>query len=106
MKRLFRGEAYRLTGYGIHRLKIDRIRNGLFSANGIFKKFFQRSFTENFCFLFRPLRVLLSCLSCYTKATLKFPKLNTQAQQREAVVQGRSLSPYRLRYKNLPMKGF
>ncbi|MDR1479866.1 MAG: hypothetical protein LBJ00_13110 [Planctomycetaceae bacterium] len=24
--------------------------------------------------------------------------LNTQAQQREAVVQGRSLSPYRLRY--------
>ncbi|MDR1480356.1 MAG: hypothetical protein LBJ00_15580 [Planctomycetaceae bacterium] len=26
-------------------------------------------------------------------------KLNTQAQQREAVVQGRSLSPYRLRYK-------
>ncbi|MDR1477914.1 MAG: hypothetical protein LBJ00_03125 [Planctomycetaceae bacterium] len=34
----------------------------------------------------------------YTKAVLKFPKLNTQAQQREAVVQGRSLSPYRLRY--------
>ncbi|MDR1480250.1 MAG: hypothetical protein LBJ00_15040 [Planctomycetaceae bacterium] len=29
---------------------------------------------------------------------MKFPKLNTQAQQREAVVQGRSLSPYRLRY--------
>ncbi|MDR1478426.1 MAG: hypothetical protein LBJ00_05735 [Planctomycetaceae bacterium] len=28
---------------------------------------------------------------------MKFPKLNTQAQQREAVVQGRSLSPYRLR---------
>ncbi|MDR1480623.1 MAG: hypothetical protein LBJ00_16975 [Planctomycetaceae bacterium] len=25
-------------------------------------------------------------------------ELNTQAQQREAVVQGRSLSPYRLRY--------
>ncbi|MDR1477703.1 MAG: shikimate dehydrogenase [Planctomycetaceae bacterium] len=35
----------------------------------------------------------------YTEATLKFLKLNTQAQQREAVVQGRSLSPYRLRYK-------
>ncbi|MDR1478488.1 MAG: hypothetical protein LBJ00_06050 [Planctomycetaceae bacterium] len=33
-----------------------------------------------------------------TEATLKFLKLNTQAQQREAVVQGRSLSPYRLRY--------
>ncbi|MDR1478952.1 MAG: hypothetical protein LBJ00_08415 [Planctomycetaceae bacterium] len=29
---------------------------------------------------------------------LKFLKLDTQAQQREAVVQGRSLSPYRLRY--------
>ncbi|MDR1479559.1 MAG: hypothetical protein LBJ00_11525 [Planctomycetaceae bacterium] len=34
----------------------------------------------------------------YTEATLKFLKLNTQAQQREAVVQGRSLSPYRLRH--------
>ncbi|MDR1480457.1 MAG: hypothetical protein LBJ00_16100 [Planctomycetaceae bacterium] len=34
----------------------------------------------------------------YTEATLKFLKLNAQAQQREAVVQGRSLSPYRLRY--------
>ncbi|MDR1479950.1 MAG: hypothetical protein LBJ00_13530 [Planctomycetaceae bacterium] len=30
---------------------------------------------------------------------MKFPKLNTETQQREAVVQGRSLSPYRLRYK-------
>ncbi|MDR1478933.1 MAG: ferrochelatase [Planctomycetaceae bacterium] len=29
----------------------------------------------------------------YTQATLKFPKLNTQAQQCEAVVQGRSLPP-------------
>ncbi|MDR1480036.1 MAG: hypothetical protein LBJ00_13960 [Planctomycetaceae bacterium] len=37
--------------------------------------------------------------SYYTEATLKFLKLNTQAQQREAIVQGRSLSPYRLRYK-------
>ncbi|MDR1141062.1 MAG: hypothetical protein LBL62_05160 [Planctomycetaceae bacterium] len=36
----------------------------------------------------------------YTEAVLKFKKLNTQAQQREAVVQGRSLSPYRLRYNN------
>ncbi|MDR1477685.1 MAG: hypothetical protein LBJ00_01955 [Planctomycetaceae bacterium] len=36
----------------------------------------------------------------YTQAILKFLKLITQAQQREAVVQGRSLSPYRLRYKN------
>jgi hypothetical protein len=34
----------------------------------------------------------------YTEAVLKFKKLNTLAQQREAVVQGRSLSPYRLRY--------
>ncbi|MDR1477465.1 MAG: hypothetical protein LBJ00_00815 [Planctomycetaceae bacterium] len=33
------------------------------------------------------------------QAVLKFPKLDTQASQREAVVQGRSLSPYRLRYK-------
>ncbi|MDR1477410.1 MAG: hypothetical protein LBJ00_00535 [Planctomycetaceae bacterium] len=29
----------------------------------------------------------------YTQAVLKFLKLDTQAQQREAVVQGRSLSP-------------
>ncbi|MDR1480290.1 MAG: hypothetical protein LBJ00_15250 [Planctomycetaceae bacterium] len=34
----------------------------------------------------------------YTEAVLKFLKLNPQAQQRETVVQGRSLSPYRLRY--------
>ncbi|MDR1289880.1 MAG: hypothetical protein LBK06_01615 [Planctomycetaceae bacterium] len=34
----------------------------------------------------------------YAKAVLKFAKLNTVAQQREAVVQGRSLLPYRLRY--------
>ncbi|MDR1480395.1 MAG: hypothetical protein LBJ00_15775 [Planctomycetaceae bacterium] len=30
---------------------------------------------------------------CYTQAVLKFPKLNTQAQQREMVVQGRNLPP-------------
>jgi hypothetical protein len=36
--------------------------------------------------------------SVYAEAVLKFAKLNTAAQQREAVVQGRSLSPYRLRY--------
>ncbi|MDR1479602.1 MAG: hypothetical protein LBJ00_11745 [Planctomycetaceae bacterium] len=35
----------------------------------------------------------------YTQAVLKFTKLDTQAQQREAIAQGRSLSPYRLRYK-------
>ncbi|MDR1478382.1 MAG: hypothetical protein LBJ00_05515 [Planctomycetaceae bacterium] len=29
----------------------------------------------------------------YTQTTLKFLKLNTQAQQHEAVVQGRSLPP-------------
>jgi hypothetical protein len=34
----------------------------------------------------------------YAKAVLKFAKLNTQAQQRGAVVHGRSLPPYRLRY--------
>ncbi|MDR1291056.1 MAG: hypothetical protein LBK06_07645 [Planctomycetaceae bacterium] len=34
----------------------------------------------------------------YAEAVLKFKKLNTRAQQRGAVVQGRSLSPYRLRY--------
>ncbi|MDR1479441.1 MAG: hypothetical protein LBJ00_10935 [Planctomycetaceae bacterium] len=39
----------------------------------------------------------------YTQAVLKFPKLNTQAQQREVVVQGRSLSPYRLWYKVFPV---
>ncbi|MDR1141027.1 MAG: hypothetical protein LBL62_04985 [Planctomycetaceae bacterium] len=36
----------------------------------------------------------------YAKAVLKFAKLNTVAQQREAVTRGRSLLPYRLRYKN------
>ncbi|MDR1289733.1 MAG: hypothetical protein LBK06_00880 [Planctomycetaceae bacterium] len=34
----------------------------------------------------------------YAGAVLKFAKLNTAAQQREAVGQGRSLLPYRLRY--------
>ncbi|MDR1479987.1 MAG: hypothetical protein LBJ00_13715 [Planctomycetaceae bacterium] len=29
---------------------------------------------------------------------MNFPKRNTQAQQREAIAQGRSLLPYRLRY--------
>ncbi|MDR1477583.1 MAG: xylulokinase [Planctomycetaceae bacterium] len=41
----------------------------------------------------------------YTEATLKFLKLNTQAQQREAVVQGRSLSPYQLRYNGIQLSG-
>ncbi|MDR1290225.1 MAG: hypothetical protein LBK06_03395 [Planctomycetaceae bacterium] len=35
----------------------------------------------------------------YAKAVFKFAKLNTVAQQREAVTRGRSLLPYRLRYK-------
>ncbi|MDR1289817.1 MAG: hypothetical protein LBK06_01300 [Planctomycetaceae bacterium] len=35
----------------------------------------------------------------YAEAVLKFAKLNTVAQQREAVTRGRSLLPYRLRYK-------
>ncbi|MDR1290877.1 MAG: hypothetical protein LBK06_06720 [Planctomycetaceae bacterium] len=34
----------------------------------------------------------------YAKAVLKVAKLNTVAQQREAVTRGRSLLPYRLRY--------
>ncbi|MDR1142464.1 MAG: hypothetical protein LBL62_12290 [Planctomycetaceae bacterium] len=34
------------------------------------------------------------------KAVLKFAKLNTVAQQREAVTRGRSLLPYRLRYNS------
>ncbi|MDR1478399.1 MAG: hypothetical protein LBJ00_05600 [Planctomycetaceae bacterium] len=34
----------------------------------------------------------------YTQAILKFTKLNTQARHREAVVHGRSLPPYWLRY--------
>ncbi|MDR1290200.1 MAG: hypothetical protein LBK06_03265, partial [Planctomycetaceae bacterium] len=36
----------------------------------------------------------------YAEAVLKFAKLNTAAQQREAIVQGRSLLPYRLRYNS------
>ncbi|MDR1140606.1 MAG: hypothetical protein LBL62_02870 [Planctomycetaceae bacterium] len=35
----------------------------------------------------------------YTQAVLKFAKLNAVAQQREAVTRGRSLLPYRLRYR-------
>jgi hypothetical protein len=37
----------------------------------------------------------------YAKAVLKFAKLNTVAQQREAVTRGRSLLPYRLRYNTI-----
>ncbi|MDR1290936.1 MAG: hypothetical protein LBK06_07025 [Planctomycetaceae bacterium] len=42
------------------------------------------------------LNEFLSCI--YAEAVLKFTKLNTAAQQREAVTRGRSLLPYRLRY--------
>ncbi|MDR1291400.1 MAG: hypothetical protein LBK06_09375 [Planctomycetaceae bacterium] len=42
--------------------------------------------------------VLAGRVGVYAEAVLKFAKLNTAAQQRGAVVQGRSLSPYRLRY--------
>ncbi|MDR1291768.1 MAG: hypothetical protein LBK06_11265 [Planctomycetaceae bacterium] len=59
MKRLFKGEAYCLTGYGI----IAASRNVLF-GDGI-----------------------------YTEAVLKFKKLNTLAQQREALFKGEA---YRL----------
>ncbi|MDR1479655.1 MAG: hypothetical protein LBJ00_12015 [Planctomycetaceae bacterium] len=37
--------------------------------------------------------VITGCGLCFAEATLNFLKLNPQAQQREAVVQGRSLSP-------------
>jgi hypothetical protein len=37
-------------------------------------------------------------LNSYAEAVLKFGKLNTQSQQRGAVVQERSLPTYRLRY--------
>ncbi|MDR1290077.1 MAG: hypothetical protein LBK06_02630 [Planctomycetaceae bacterium] len=37
-------------------------------------------------------------VNSYAKAVLTFVKLNTAAQQREEIVQGRSLLPYRLRY--------
>jgi hypothetical protein len=48
----------------------------------------------------KPDRDFLSMELCdYAKAVLKFAKLNTVAQQREAVAQGRSLLPYRLRYR-------
>jgi hypothetical protein len=40
----------------------------------------------------------------YAEAVLKFAKLNTAAQQREAVTRGRSLLPYRLRYNNKEKK--
>ncbi|MDR1290194.1 MAG: hypothetical protein LBK06_03235 [Planctomycetaceae bacterium] len=42
--------------------------------------------------------------SFYAEAVLKFAKLNTAAQQRGAVVQGRSLPPYRLRYSKAQSK--
>jgi hypothetical protein len=35
----------------------------------------------------------VQCQNLDTQATLKFMELNTQAQQREVVVQGRSLLP-------------
>jgi hypothetical protein len=41
---------------------------------------------------------ILKSIYDYAKAILKIVKLNTVAQQREAVVQGRNLLPYRLRY--------
>ncbi|MDR1290479.1 MAG: hypothetical protein LBK06_04685 [Planctomycetaceae bacterium] len=51
---------------------------------------------------------MILCLSCpfclFAEAVLKFAKLNTAAQQREAIVQGRSLLPYRLRYKKIKTK--
>ncbi|MDR1291068.1 MAG: hypothetical protein LBK06_07705 [Planctomycetaceae bacterium] len=52
---------------------------------------------------FKQSKKLSPCPLCslwYAETVLKFEKLNTQAQQRGAVVQGRSLPPYRLRYKN------
>ncbi|MDR1289799.1 MAG: hypothetical protein LBK06_01210 [Planctomycetaceae bacterium] len=42
--------------------------------------------------------IFVTIFLIYAEAVLKFGKLNTQAQQRGAIVQGRSLPPYRLRY--------
>ncbi|MDR1290075.1 MAG: hypothetical protein LBK06_02620 [Planctomycetaceae bacterium] len=39
----------------------------------------------------------------YAETVLNFTKLNTQSQQREAVVQGRSLLSYRFRYYSCAM---
>jgi hypothetical protein len=50
-----------------------------------------------FC-CFRYVLKTLLIYKFYAKAVLKFAKLNTVAQQREAVTPGRSLLPYRLRY--------
>jgi hypothetical protein len=44
------------------------------------------------CF-FRAFSRSLIKMYFYAEAVLKFPKLNTAAQQREAVAQGRSLPP-------------
>ncbi|MDR1141217.1 MAG: hypothetical protein LBL62_05955 [Planctomycetaceae bacterium] len=44
--------------------------------------------------------IIIVIILCYAKAVLKFAKLNTVAQQREAVTRGRSLLPYRLRYSH------
>ncbi|MDR1289955.1 MAG: hypothetical protein LBK06_02010 [Planctomycetaceae bacterium] len=58
--------------------------------------------TEIRCFTFCP----FFYFNTYAKAVLKFAKLNTVAQQREAVTRGRSLLPYRLRYNILNLRCF
>ncbi|MDR1479496.1 MAG: hypothetical protein LBJ00_11210 [Planctomycetaceae bacterium] len=45
------------------------------------------------CFVHNVTYVLFVPYVIYTQATLKFMELNTQSQQCEAVVQGRSLPP-------------
>jgi hypothetical protein len=51
-------------------------------------------FSFNFLSCKKRVKKILYILGGYAEAVLKFVKLNTAAQQREAVVQGRSLLPY------------
>jgi hypothetical protein len=44
------------------------------------------------------IREWLQIIDGYVEVVFKFEKLNAQSQQRGAVAQGRSLSPYRLWY--------
>jgi hypothetical protein len=68
------------------------------SETGTDQNIFDRNNVQKFADNSNGLKFLLPVFSkadnpIYTEATLKFLKLNTQAQQREAVVRGRSLPP-------------
>ncbi|MDR1290756.1 MAG: hypothetical protein LBK06_06110 [Planctomycetaceae bacterium] len=58
----------------------------VFLENSTIQRYIVTDIDEGFAFIY------------YAEAVLKSEKLNTQSQQCGAVVQGRSLSPYRLRY--------